>query len=102
MLRILIVDDSSVARNLLKEILSSEPDFEVVGEATNGAEAVSMVEKLKHDIVTMDVQMPRMNGYAATREIMTTHPTPIVVVSGSAVQGRKMSKSRCSRWMPVL
>jgi two-component system, chemotaxis family, protein-glutamate methylesterase/glutaminase len=86
MLRILIVDDSSVARNLLKEILSSEPDFEVVGEATNGAEAVSMVEKLKPDIVTMDVQMPRMNGYAATREIMTTHPTPIVVVSGSAGQ----------------
>jgi two-component system, chemotaxis family, protein-glutamate methylesterase/glutaminase len=86
MLRILIVDDSPVARNLLKEILGSEPGFEVVGEALNGAEAVSMVEELKPDIVTMDVQMPRMNGYAATREIMTTHPTPIVVVSGSMGQ----------------
>jgi len=86
MLRILVVDDSPVARNLLKEILSSEPDFEVVGEALNGVDAVGMVQELKPDIVTMDVQMPRMNGYAATREIMTTHPTPIVVVSGSMGQ----------------
>ncbi len=83
MLRILIVDDSPVARGMLNEILSAVPDFEVVGSAVNGSEAVRMVEELEPDIVTMDVQMPRMNGYEATREIMTTHPTPIVVVSGS-------------------
>lgn len=83
MLRILIVDDSPVARGMLTEILSAVPDFEVVGAAVNGSEAVQMVENLRPDIVTMDVQMPRMNGYEATREIMTTHPTPIVVVSGS-------------------
>lgn len=83
MLRILVVDDSPVARGLLTEIFSAEPDFEVVGVAVNGLEAVEMVEELKPDIITMDVQMPRMNGYAATREIMMTRPTPIVVVSGS-------------------
>lgn len=86
MLRILVVDDSPVARGLLTEVLSAEPGFEVVGEAVNGIEAIRKVEELEPDIVTMDVQMPQMNGYAATREIMITRPTPIVVVSGSMGQ----------------
>ncbi len=83
MIRVLVVDDSPVARELLTGILDGEPDMSVVGVATNGAEAVAKVAELQPDIVTMDVQMPRMNGYDATREIMITQPTPIVVVSGS-------------------
>ena len=83
MLRVVVVDDSPVARNLLCEILNSAEDIEVVGVAQNGAEGVSLVSELQPDVVTMDVQMPQMDGYAATREIMVIQPTPIVVVSGS-------------------
>lgn len=83
MLRVLVVDDSHVARRLLTEILDGEADIEVVGEAVNGEHAVMMVPTLRPDVITMDIRMPVMDGYAATREIMMCHPTPIVVVSGS-------------------
>lgn len=83
MLRVVIVDDSPVARDLLQQILEYEPGIEVVGVACDGQEGVELVERLRPDIVTMDIQMPRMDGYAATRRIMESCPTPIVVVSGS-------------------
>lgn len=83
MLRVVVIDDSPVARDLICEILNGEPDIEVVGTARDGAEGVEMVQKHQPDVVTMDVQMPRMDGYEATREIMIARPTPIVVVSGS-------------------
>ena len=66
------------------EILNHDPQIEVVGTAKDGVEAVELVQALRPDVVTMDVQMPRMDGYAATEEIMSLQPTPIVVVSGSA------------------
>ena len=83
MLRVVVIDDSPVARDLITEILNAAPDIEVVGVARDGAEGVEMVRERQPDIVTMDVQMPRMDGYEATREIMIAQPTPIVVVSGS-------------------
>ncbi len=83
MIRVLVVDDSPLQRELLAETLREDPDIEVVGTAVDGLEAVQLVEKLRPDLVTMDVQMPRMDGYAATEEIMVNHPTPIVIVSGS-------------------
>lgn len=82
-LRVLVADDSPVARNLLRGILDADPFLEVVGEAKNGAEAVEMVLRLKPDVVTMDVQMPKMDGLKATEEIMVAQPTPIVVVSST-------------------
>lgn len=82
-LNVLIVDDSPTARALLSQIVNSAPDMRAVGLATNGLEAVEMTRNLHPDIILMDVIMPHMNGLEATREIMHTAPTPIVLVSAS-------------------
>jgi two-component system chemotaxis response regulator CheB len=84
MIRVLVCEDSSTARQLLVQILRASPDVEVVGEARDGLEAVELTKQLRPDAVTMDINMPRMDGLAATREIMITAPTPIVIVTGSA------------------
>ncbi len=83
MIRVLVVEDSPVARDFLTYILSMNPDIHVVGTAKNGAESLEAVKKLKPDVITMDIHMPIMDGYEATKRIMETVPTPIVIVSGS-------------------
>lgn len=82
-LRVLIVDDSPVARSVLRSILEADPGLEVVGTARNGLEGVQMVERLRPDVITMDVRMPEMDGYEATQQIMAYHPTPILIVTAS-------------------
>lgn len=81
MIRVLIADDSATSRALISALFSAEADFTVVGEATNGKEAVTMAEHLKPDLVTMDVQMPVMDGLEATKQIMVRSPRPIIIVS---------------------
>lgn len=80
-IRVLIADDSSLARSLLRGLLERERDMEVVGEAGNGREAVELVHELKPDIVTMDMEMPVMSGLDAIEEIMCSDAVPILVVS---------------------
>src|SRR6185312_14894474 len=87
MIRVLIADDSTTARGLLRSILASDPGLEVVGEASNGLEAVQRAQQLRPDVVTMDLRMPLLDGLEATKEIMITAPTPIVIVTGSAAVG---------------
>lgn len=82
-IRVLIADDSLVAREMLCEILSSDQGIEVVGQARDGSEAVEMCSALRPDLVTMDIHMPRLDGLAATEQIMAFTPTPILVVSSS-------------------
>ncbi|MDQ6829276.1 MAG: chemotaxis-specific protein-glutamate methyltransferase CheB [Gemmatimonadota bacterium] len=82
-IRILVVDDSATARQLLIAILNSDPALQVVGEASNGVEAVDQATRLAPDLITMDVQMPLMDGIEATKEIMIVAPTPILVVSAA-------------------
>jgi two-component system chemotaxis response regulator CheB len=82
-LNVLVVDDSPTARELLGQIVNSAPDMRAVGLAKDGLEAVKMTHKLHPHVILMDVIMPRMNGLEATREIMHTIPTPIVLISAS-------------------
>lgn len=82
-IRVLIVDDSSVFRLMLKAMLQHEPDIEVIGEATNGIEAIEMTQALKPDLITMDILMPYIDGIEATRRIMNEWPTPIIVITSS-------------------
>lgn len=84
MIKVLVVEDSPVVREFLVYILDDDPDIKVIGAVTNGEEAVEAAGKLKPDVVTMDIHMPKMDGFEATRRIMETHPVPIVIVSGSS------------------
>ncbi len=81
MIRVLVVDDSATAREAITMMLRSSPDIEVVGEAADGAEGIDLAARLRPDVITMDINMPRVNGHEATRQIMSSTPTPIVVVT---------------------
>ena len=83
MIRILIAEDSKVIALLLKGILENEPDMKVVGVAEDGAKAIQMSRDLRPDLVTMDIHMPQVDGFAAIRSIMAGNPVPVVVVSSS-------------------
>jgi len=81
MVRVLIVDDSPTLRILIRRILDSDPEIRVVGEAANGEEAIALCRKLNPDIITMDIHMPRMDGYETIRHIMAEMPRPVVVLT---------------------
>jgi len=83
MIKVLITEDSPVVRGYLQRIMDQDPDIEVVGVAKNGEEAVKMAPEHKPDVITMDIHMPRMDGFEATRQIMEKHPVPIVICSAS-------------------
>lgn len=85
--KVLIVDDSAFMRKIISDLVSEHPDFEVVGTAKNGAEALEKVKTLAPDVVTMDVEMPVMNGLEALGRIMAEHPTPVVMLSSRTSEG---------------
>lgn len=87
--RVLVVDDSAFFRRRLSEALSADPGIQVVGAARDGQEAVSRVAELRPDVVTMDVEMPVMDGIRAVRQIMATAPTAILMVSAATQEGAR-------------
>ncbi len=88
---VLIVDDSLFMRGILKKLLS--PQYNIVGEASDGAEAVKMYEELKPDVLTMDVVMPNMDGIQATSIISEKHEDAKIIICTSVGQEEKMKKA---------
>lgn len=87
--RVLVVDDSGFFRRRIRELLTADPDIEVIGEAADGREAVSQVCALHPDVVTMDIEMPVLDGISAVREIMRRQPTPVLMFSSLTVEGAR-------------
>ncbi|MEP7703009.1 chemotaxis response regulator protein-glutamate methylesterase [Paraglaciecola sp. 25GB23A] len=85
--RILIVDDSTFFRRRITQILQEDSELQVVGEAKNGLEAISLAQQLKPDVITMDVEMPIMDGITAVRKIMALCPMPIIMFSSLTHDG---------------
>ena len=87
--RVLVVDDSGFFRRRVKEILEEDPSLEVIGDASNGEEAIEQALKLKPDVITMDIEMPVMDGIKATKKIMDSNPTPVIMFSSLTTEGAK-------------
>jgi two-component system, chemotaxis family, protein-glutamate methylesterase/glutaminase len=85
--RVLVVDDSAFMRKVLENIFNADDQLQVVGHAKDGREAIALSESLKPDVITMDLNMPHMDGLAATAHIMTNNPRPIVIVSSESKEG---------------
>ncbi len=88
---VLIADDSAFMRNALTSMLTSDPDIRVIGVARDGVEAVEKVALLKPDVVTMDIEMPRMDGIEALRMIMDKTPVPVIMVSSLTTEGAQVT-----------
>jgi two-component system chemotaxis response regulator CheB len=85
--RVLVVDDSAFMRKVLESIFNADEQLQVIGHAKDGREAIALSESLKPDVITMDLNMPHMDGLQATAHIMTNSPRPIVVVSSESKEG---------------
>lgn len=89
--KVLVVDDSGFFRRRVSEILSSDPTIQVVGTATNGKEAIDQALSLKPDVITMDYEMPMMDGITAVRHIMQRCPTPVLMFSSLTHEGARVT-----------
>ncbi|MBU1105818.1 MAG: chemotaxis response regulator protein-glutamate methylesterase [Candidatus Riflebacteria bacterium] len=90
-IKVLVVDDSAFMRTAIERMLVSDPGIELIGSAANGREAVEKVIRLRPDVVTMDLEMPIMDGLHALKEIMRLCPTPVLIVSSLSKEGAKVT-----------
>ena len=91
MIRVLIVDDSRMIRDVLTDILKEQPDIEVVGGAADAFEARDMIRDLKPDVITLDVEMPKMNGLEFLDKLMRAKPMPVVMISSFTETGSEVT-----------
>ena len=91
--RVLVVDDSAFMRHAITQILTDDPQIKVVGAARDGLQALEMIDQLRPDVVTMDVEMPRLDGLATLERLMGRHPLPVIMVSSSTHEGASTTMS---------
>ncbi|MGD8313544.1 MAG: response regulator, partial [Syntrophobacterales bacterium] len=102
-IRVLIVDDVKSARDLLEEILATDPQFQVVGRVADGVEAVAVALQLRPDLVTMDIRLPGIDGFEAVERILAKLPVPIVMITASmGNQEEKLFRAFSSGALDVL
>jgi len=90
-IRVLVVDDSAFMRRVISDIINSQPDMEAVGTARNGAEALVRIREHKPDVVTLDVEMPVVDGISALKNIMETDPLPVLMLSSLTQNGAELT-----------
>ncbi len=90
-IRVLVVDDSALMRKLIPQILEADPSIEVVGTAMDGNFCLKKIEELQPNVVTLDLEMPGMNGIDTLKEIMRSHPLPVIVVSSHSTEGASIT-----------
>lgn len=90
-IRVLVVDDSPTARRILSGCLRSEPDIEVVGEASDALNAYDLIERCRPDLITLDIEMPKMDGLTFLRRVMQSQPIPVIVISSHTPPGSTLS-----------
>ncbi len=89
--RVLIVDDSELVRRVLKQQLDRDPDIKVIGTAADPLEASEKIESLEPDVLTLDLEMPKMDGLTFLRSLMRHHPMPVVIVSAYTTKGSRLA-----------
>lgn len=90
-IRVLVVDDSAVMRKLISSLLEHDPEIEVVATAIDGSFAINKVDQLHPDVVTLDVDMPRVDGLTALQEIVAKHTVPVVMLSSLTTRGARLA-----------
>lgn len=90
-INVLVVDDSALMRKLISDILNDHPEINVIGTAMNGSMALAKLEKLKPDVITLDVEMPIMNGIETLKEIQRINPTPVIMISSLTKAGAEIT-----------
>src|SRR3954447_5379759 len=91
--RVLIVDDSAYVRKVVRQMLSRSPSLEVVGAARDGEEALELVEQLRPDVVTLDLNMPHLDGLDFLRRQMARRPVPVVLLSSASESGEQVMRA---------
>src|ERR1022692_452539 len=89
--RVLVVDDSALMRKLIPQMLAADESIEVVGTAMDGNFCLKKIEELKPNVVTLDLEMPGMNGIDTLKEIMRRQPLPVIVVSSHSTEGASIT-----------
>lgn len=99
-IKVLVVDDSAFMRKMISDILNSDPFIEVIGTARNGKDGIDKMEKLSPDVITLDIEMPIMDGLTALKNIMDRNPLPVVMLSSLTQEGAETTLKalpiRCS------